>query len=310
MAEEQLSVLIIGAGAKGAFSDVSHAKAFSKPPFRLVGFVDSDYQKAVDASWRFHNTLAWPNIYSALAQAGPIDVAVVAVPDAAHEAVLKELVGKRVRLIFAEKPFTRSAETARELLYGFMEHGQTVSVNYTRRFSPMFQEVQGLIRDGDLGDFLGGSGFYGKGLYHNGSHMIDLLRMLVGEVKPHFPLLPIVDSNPDDPSRLGMIDVGGLPFYLGVLPRPAINAFEATLYFTAGAVRITDVGRQIEVCRTKPRADYPQEMVYESDYETWDTREPMKVAAQNIADHLLHGVPLLSPAENAIKVLEVCEALL
>jgi predicted dehydrogenase len=302
---EQLTVLIIGAGTKGAFGPVSHAEAFTKAGFKIAGFVDSDLGKAKSAADKWGGK-AFSHIQDAAKW--PVDVAVVATSDAAHLDVMKKLQGWS-KLVFAEKPFTRDAAEAKKLLEAFRLCGQAVTVNYTRRFSPMFQDIQGLIRDGDLGDFIGGAGFYGNGLYHNGSHMIDMLQMLAGEVKVYGPGAKIVDAKHDDPSVYGLIEVGGSPFYLGIIPRPCVNAFDAILYFTEAAVRVVDVGRQIELSRTAPRLDFQFDKLYGEPVQIEDERKPMMVAVQNIKDHLTHGVPLLSKAEDAIRVLEICEAL-
>ena len=308
----EYSVLIIGAGTKGAISEVSHAKAFSTAPFHIVGFVDPDTGKAKTAAENW-DCEAFADIATAFDRLGSVDVVTVATPDATHEAVLRQLVGKPCKLIFAEKPFTQRAGDARELLQSFSAFGQAVMVNYTRRFAPGFQKLASQIQDGELGEFLGGSGFYGKGLYHNGSHMIDLLRMLFDEVEPGQVIGEVDDGNPSDPSVSALLEVKHKPFYLGVIPRTAVNAFEAVLYFSKAQIIITDVGECVISRFIELRSDFPTENVYGQRYSIeWPKvfePLPMEAATQNIADHLINGTPLLSPAENAVRVLEICEAL-
>lgn len=274
-----------------------------------MGFVDPDTSKAEKAASSWGGE-AFPDVATAFDRLGSVDVVTVAAPDATHSEVLRQLVGKPCKLIFAEKPFTRSAETAKQLLADFEAHGQTVAVNYTRRFASGFQKLASQILTGKLGKFLGGSGFYGNGLFHNGSHMFDMLLMLAGGVRVKY-FDPFIDAKQDDPSVFALLTVGQAPFYLGVIPRFHVNAFEATLYFSKAAIRITDVGRQIEILPAEPRPGYEVEFIYteaDGSYFAADD-DPMTVAVQNIADHLTHGTPLLSPAENAVRVLEICEAL-
>ena len=267
--------------------------------------MDSDYQKSIEAAAQWGGE-AFISIQDAARH--PVDVVVVATPDDTHEAVLNQIYGWG-RVIFAEKPFTRDFETARILVQKFNMAGQAVAVNYTRRFSPTFQGIQGLRLDRTFGDFLGGSGFYGNGLYHSGAHMIDLLRMLLGEVSVQGAGVKFFDAKQDDPSVFGVLLVAGSPFYLGVIPRPCVNAFELTLYFTNAVIRITDIGRLVELYQPIPRPDLPTEMVYPTKgLQSFDMREPMMVAVQNIKDYLLHGTRLLSTGENALEVLKICQA--
>ena len=313
MAEKQLSVLIIGAGNKGKFGPHNHADAFVKSGFNLVGFVDPEKFRE---SGLLRGVPVYETIDAAFNMIGHVDVVSVAVPDDQHELVLNDLIGRNFLLVFAEKPFTRSRQSAHSIAFHLAfkgceagERGRSIAVNYTRRYSPIFQELRGLIADGELGDFLGGSGFYGNGLLHNGSHLIDLFFMLLDEVKVHSPGVAITDVKFDDPSVYGFLEVRGCPVYLGVIPRPAVNAFEATLYFTGAVVRVLDIGRKIEITRTAARPDYPVERVYfGNDSNSWDVRSPMMVAVENIKAHLNNGTPLLCTSDDAIRVLKICEA--
>jgi predicted dehydrogenase len=303
---EQLSVLIIGAGTKGAFGPVSHAEAFKKAGFKILGFYDTNREKAVQAAekWGGEAYYNWGHV----CRNETPDVISVAVSDDQHAAVLDEIGHKPFRFLFAEKPFGQSAILARNYAEVFKERKIPVMVNYTRRFFI----TNGFIRELEFGAFLGGSGFYGKGLYHNGSHLLDTLAMLLGDVESVKALDKVYDGDPADPSVSAVLVYQGKPVYIGVIPRTCINAFEATLYFKKGAIRLTDCGRKIEICNAISRADLPTEYIYEEDGEEFyqnPAKTPMDVAVQNIADHLNHGTPLLSPVENAIRVLEICEAL-
>ena len=73
-------------------------------------------------------------------------------------------------------------------------------MNYTRRFVPEIRSIREAIKSGNYGAFLTGTGYYGKGLLHNGSHMVDLLQFLVGEVGKVAKVSEIVDFYDHDPS--------------------------------------------------------------------------------------------------------------
>jgi predicted dehydrogenase len=315
---EQLSVLIIGAGTKGAFGPVSHAQAFKRAGYKILGFYDKDREKAVQAAEKWGG-IPYDNMQHVCRNETP-DVISIAVSDNAHSVVIDELIYKPFRLLFVEKPFGHGPTSARCQAEAFKERNIPIAVNYTRRFIPALRKLAAELVQGSFGEFLGGSGFYGKGLYHNGSHMLDLLAMLLGDVQSVKALGTIKDGNPEDPSVSAILVYDRQPFYMGVVPRTFVNAFDITLYFQKAAIRLTDCGRQLDIVPAIPRIDFPQENVYGGFSEAYLTAslldchqasfdQPMYVAVKNIADHLNQGVPLLSTAENAIKVLEICEEL-
>lgn len=268
--------------------------------------MDQNQEKAIQAAAKWGGE---PFISIQDAARFPVDVVAVVTPDDTHEEVLKQLIGWP-RLVFAEKPFARESAQAEKILENFNIAGQSVCVNYTRRFSRIFQDVSRGIRRGDLGDFLGGAGFYGNGLYHSGSHMIDLLRMFLGEVKAYEPGSRIIDAKFDDPSVFGFLSAAGSPFYFSVIPRQCVNAFEAKLYFTKGIVSIQDIGREIYLAPTEPRLDFPEEMVYgESRIFACDDDDPMLAAVENISSHLIDGKELLCTGRDALEVLKICDLL-
>ena len=84
--------------------------------------------------------------------------------------------------IFCEKPLALSlgeVERAGELCW---DQGSKLAVNLFRQFDPSHREVASLVQEGDLGRIQSVHCYYGKGLLHNGSHWLDLLRYLFGEV--------------------------------------------------------------------------------------------------------------------------------
>ena len=112
-----------------------------------------------------------------------IDVAIVASPDETHYALLKELVGRPLRLVIAEKPLTKTLEQATEIVDLYKRKNIPVAVNYTRRFAKGIVSLRNDIREENFGKPLRGVGYYGKGILHNGSHMVDLLNFFFGNVQ-------------------------------------------------------------------------------------------------------------------------------
>src|SRR5688572_3156141 len=116
--KQLFNVLIVGAGNIGAFFDtpqssqmLTHAHAFSSHPgFNLLGFVDCSLEKARLAAqvWQ----CSWfTTIEEAFAQ-HRVDVVCVATPDETHYEILTLLAQFSVKLVFAEKPLTKTLDEA------------------------------------------------------------------------------------------------------------------------------------------------------------------------------------------------------
>lgn len=251
-------VLIIGAGRIGATFDtpksgavLSHAHAFSgHPGFALVGFVDADFIAARRAA-KLWGGQAFVSVAEAFKDQ-TIDVVVNATPDSAHHKVLKQVLAYPVKLVFAEKPLTKTPEQALEIVKLARRRRINVAVNYNRRFLPEFRRLAADIKRGQYGRYLTGTGYYGKGTKHNGSHLLDCLRFLVGEVKSSRIVNRDYDFTADDPSVSAVLGLAnGQPFFLQHLSRKFYTIFELDLLFESARVRVIDAGRKITIQTVK-----------------------------------------------------------
>jgi predicted dehydrogenase len=312
------NVLIAGAGQIGAFYDqpgdagiLSHAHAFSAcPGFNLTGFVDCDFSRAEQAAAIWGGS-AWTGLEQAL-DSLPVDVLCLAVPDEWHYDYLHKLADSRVKLIFAEKPLTRTWPQALEIreLYA-QPSAPAVEVNYLRRFVPEFIDLRKRIQSGKLGSFLGGTAYYGKGLVHNGSHMIDLLRFLIGEIREVQPLAQEYDFYPDDASISGMLSfAGGKQVMLQTVDCRSYSVFELDLFFAQNRVRILDSGFAIEEYVVKDDELFTGYRRLEQAFSAATSLgQAMYLAAANIYDFLAFNKPLGCSLGDGCRVIEICQAL-
>jgi len=256
--EELLRVLIVGAGNIGALYDtpksknvLTHAHAFSlHKNFTLVGFVDTDEAKAKKAS-AIWGGKAFSSIKDAFSDE-QVDVAVNATPDHKHFETLKELMKLPIRFIFTEKPLTGTLSEAKEIQKLAKQKNIGIAVNYRRRFVPDFITLEKDIKNGRYGEYLSGNGYYGKGIVHNGSHIIDLLQYFIGEITSATPLIPSETKNGYDPEISYMIQFnGGKSFILQNIDYRNYTIFEVDLLFSKARLRITDSGFRIETQKVK-----------------------------------------------------------
>lgn len=191
MSRSKLRVALVGFGrmAAGYSADsamakyyrfASHAQVLQVHPrldWRVV--VDSD-PVARDAA---RNDWSVPLAVSSLSELGSaaadIDLVVLSTPPAARLGVLGGLPG--LRAVLAEKPLGESLISAEQFLAECQARSLFVQVNFWRRADALFRA----LAEGRLSDLVGQpmavNCYYGNGLLNNGSHMVDMLRMLFGE---------------------------------------------------------------------------------------------------------------------------------
>lgn len=316
--KELYNVLIVGAGQIGAFYDhpedkniLSHAHAFTAHPcFRLLGFVDRDRSRA-DLAAQIWGGRVFDSTREAL-ESEQVDVVCVAVPDEWHFDYLRELAGSKVRLVLAEKPLTQTWSEALEIKQRYAtDSAPAVAVNYTRRFVPEFQELGRRIQQNEFGQFLCGTGYYGKGLIHNGSHLIDLLRFLLGEIEEVRWLDEESDYYAHDPSISGQLGFaeGGRAVLQVVDCRP-YSVFELELFFAGKRIRILDSGFVIEELDVKEDELFPDYRKLEPAASTRTSLgQAMYFMADNIYRYLAFNNPLYCTLEDACRVMKICRDL-
>jgi predicted dehydrogenase len=305
---------IIGAGRIGAQLDdlqsphiLTHAHGFKAcGGFEIVGFVDRDLNKAESASVRWGGR-PFDSIERLFA-AGPVDVVSICVPDELHYEALVALAEKPVKFIFLEKPAVRTAQEAREIRALYQKLPIRVLVNYTRRFVPEVRTLARIIMQGSYGTFLTGTGYYGKGLLHNGSHMLDLLRFLLGEIDDVTKLGETADCYRDDPSVSALITMsGGGVFHFRHVDCRKFEVFELDLIFERKRIRIHELGTVIEEYSVEDNGAYQgyRTLNKQSEYAT-DQRRAMYHAVANIRNNLERDEPLACTLGDSLETVATC----
>lgn len=300
----EYSVLIIGCGNIAGGYDkediagpdiLTHAKAFNAHPgFDLVGCVDMSPGIARD----FADTWQVDRAYDSLDQAltdRDFDIISICSVTSSHEAYLRQVLTSEAKLIFCEKPITDSLVTAREMA---ALYNARMVVNYLRRFDPGIRQLASEIDRGVYGTFVSGKATYNKGLFNNGSHMTDLLNMLVGPVHAVAGMGVIYDFWPDDPTlSAGLETAQKTPVeMIGSDVRQGM-VFDLNLIFDGARITLTEFGHSLTICLN----DGPEKKT------STDLNRGMLNAVTNIHDHLTTGAALYSTADNGLAALEVCE---
>lgn len=217
------SVLLIGLGRIGMLYDVdldeadyvySHARAFSQHPgFTILAVVETSpalrkkFSLSYDADV-FEDLTKVPESFSP-------DVVVVATPTITHFAIIEEVLKRhRPKAILCEKPLAYSSSQAEAVVQKCSEKRVQLFVNYIRRADPGIMKIKTLLSLGEILFPIKAIVWYSKGLFHNGSHFVDLLTFWFGPVVSSKVILPGRESvNGDaEPDFLLQFEAGSAIF--------------------------------------------------------------------------------------------------
>ncbi|MEK6744855.1 MAG: Gfo/Idh/MocA family oxidoreductase [Nitrospirota bacterium] len=200
----KLRTIVIGFGKIGAgYADdplmakyypyASHAQVLAQhPDYAWDAVVDLSDDALAVARTKWNIPITCRSIEELPKGFAP-DVAVLATPPDSRIGLLEQL--PSVRAVLAEKPLGSTLDASRRFLDWCEGKGIIVQVNYWRRADEQFRR----FAEGGLEEQVGRPqvifGLYGGGLLNNGSHIVDLIRMLCGEATsaralPGFPPYP------------------------------------------------------------------------------------------------------------------------
>ena len=190
---------------------LTHARAFERHPgFELLAGVDPDASQR-DRFERQYHLPAYPDIAALLANSRP-EVLALSVPTSLHPAAFAQVLAVGPKAVLCEKPLAQTLTDARGMVAAAATARCALAVNYVRRSDPGVQELKRAIDARQYGEVYKGVAWYSKGLRNNGTHLVDLLRYLLGEEESyelldHGRKWQQQDPEPDFRIRFGVTDV-------------------------------------------------------------------------------------------------------
>lgn len=306
----RIRTLIIGAGNISAFYDspaddkvLTHAHAIvTNNNFDLIGFVDIDFNKAKEAA------IIWGGrAYNSLDEVDEkLDLICIAVPDKYHYQVAEATINRHPRVIVLEKPLTIELDEGRKLVDLIKKEKIHAEVNYSRRFVYGFSRLKEEVLN--LGRFLGGTVLYGKGLIHNGSHMVNLLLFLLGDMRLISCLGTVDDYLPDDSSREVIYAIGDGHVVFQPVDSRLVTTFEFDLRFSKGRVKYDGSKEQIMLYEIRESDIYTGELNYVLRRElNISSSEAMGNLYIHISKVFHNDVKIVSSVNDAYKTLQLCK---
>lgn len=210
--EKMLRAAVIGLGNIGFLFDLdplrkgtwSHVTAYEKShSLILAGAVDVD-EKKISIFHKHHGAIHVYREISDLMRHCCPDIVSICTPTASHYPILLELTKYPVKGIFCEKPLSFDIEEASEMVRICEEKGIVLAVNHTRRWDDNFMYVKTIIQSGEIGNIRTINLTYPGQIFNIGTHLLDALRMLVGN-EPVRVSGVAADPDKDDPDISGWL---------------------------------------------------------------------------------------------------------
>ena len=205
-----------------------------------------------------------------------------------------------------EKPLALDLAEARKLKLLADGRGIVLAVNYSRRYSAGHERVRKMIRVGELGKIQTVTGYYTKGVLHNGTHWFDLARFLLGEIVAVQGFRSQQRNSPDPCLDVRLKFDSGVSGALQGCQAEAHSIFEMDIIGSDGRIRITESGHKIERFVVGESSFYSgyDSLQYQ---DSWDGEpsDTLLVAVRDLVGCVTNGgVPLCS-GDDAIAALAI-----
>jgi predicted dehydrogenase len=283
---------------------VTHAGGYLLcPDTELIAAADRDEKALLDfgSKWSVNKLYA---DYRELLEEEKVDILSICLPTEYHYRVFKDALNYDIDAFFIEKPLSYNFEEAEELIK--ISEGKVAAVNYFRRWNPSFGRLKQEFGEGRYGRIVKAQVFYTKGVIHNASHAIDLLRYLVGEPSGGRCISEIPAGAEDGEADFYLDFNGDTRVYFVNTQGCGYNIFEIDILAERGRVSIKQRGQQIERFDVIEEPFYKkfdiieEEMVEETEWRNCTTR-----AITEIVNCRLHGGSPSCTMVDGVRALEI-----
>lgn len=314
-----LRVLIVGCGNIAGSFDVgrrtselpyTHAGAYTRDGrFIMTACVEPD-EKRRKAFMRAWGISAGFSSMDEVADSGcECDVISICSPTSSHAHDLEMALNLKPKLIFCEKAVTTSVAETERLVAECSKANVPLAVNYTRRWDPDISRLRASMRAGQWGRLRSAVGVYNKGILNNGSHMLDLLHLLIGPMDIVEVGKAIRDHFADDPTAPAWLEgPQGLPVHLVCGHAEDYAIFELELVFSYGVLTMEEGGmfwRERRALDSDVFKGY--RMLDEGVRRAGEYPRAMLHAVDNLYRAIDLGDSLASTGESALAAQRVCE---
>ncbi len=169
---------------------IRHAAGFAAfdDPDRAAVVAACDLEAQAIDNFKERFTDSWPKItgytnHREMLKKENLDIVTVATSDHAHTALVVDAAEAGVKGIFCEKPLATTVEDAAAMVAACEGHNVILSIDHTRRWTPIWRHGKQLVDAGEIGDvqyIIGTLRGARAMLYRNGTHCIDSICWFAG----------------------------------------------------------------------------------------------------------------------------------
>lgn len=198
---------------------------------------------------------AW-STFDELLEAQP-DIVSICSPAEHHFEQTMACIERNVPMVWLEKPPAQNLEDLETMLRRLQapDAGTKVLVNYSRRYSNRYSRLRTVLQQQLLGEPLGLTVSYSRGLELNGSHFLDLVFFLLGDTTEFDVTLNPADRLVPSPSFLLRTPSGLSVTFCGFDAPYHVN--DVVLTATGGRLSVLSGGLDVRVESKTPNKPFP-----------------------------------------------------
>jgi predicted dehydrogenase len=325
MAKKKITVGLIGSGWIGAGAQLdllrlkpaSHAEAITaNKKLKLVAFLDKDPLAFEFAEKNYPNTPIYSDENEFFKHS--FDIIVIATHPDSHCYYIDRSADHAVKFILCEKPISDDVEEAKKVIKKCNDKGILLLINHMRRFDSIIKDfkeyvLNEYVRDNSIGKIRGGFATYDNGLYHGGTHIIDLLRYYLGEVKAVNGVFnPIKKASEGDVVVDAILHFENCNITLNFISSDEYTVGEISLIGERGIIALKEVwGMEIEITGFKSYNLFSDHHIpdYRNTRKFGKTRSFMTGTYEHIIDCLENKATILCSGEDSLETLRVMKAI-
>jgi predicted dehydrogenase len=288
----------------------THAEAYTHcPETDLVAICDSDPGQLTKCGQRWGVRARYTDLKELISHED-LDIISVCTPDATHAEVIKDILSgsQSVKAILCEKPLATTVEAAQELIALSQQEAIILAVMYMRRHARNYQALKDFLLSGQLGSIQAISGWYTKGVRHNGTHWFDSVRHLAGEVIWVMAWDRLKDSQ-DDPTLDVVLGLeNGSIASLRACDANYFSIFEMEILGSLGRVRLLDSGFQIETSKVTDSKRYTGYKELEITPVPFGNRKDLMAhAVEDLVEALRTGKPVACSGVDGLAAIRIAD---
>jgi len=310
--QDKINVAVIGLGRIGNLYDQdedlkftkTHVGAYLKNSYVNLAGVSDVSQGKIELFKKMRGDFPVYCDYRKLLRNNRVDFLSICTHEELHIEIIEEAIKAGVKGIFCEKPLCLSLEEAYKIRDIISDNGVYFSINISRRWDNAFNKLKDYISIGTLGYIQGVNGTYAKGIYNTGSHLLDMLNMLLGDIKEIRASKNRIAFEEGPTPDLQVIFNEFTAFISGLDINNYQN-FDIRIYGSTGAVEIINGGSQIKLYKIGNMNEFTglKKLVEENHNFGNTLSNLMQNAIDDNIQRYIHGEKPLCGIEEGIKTM-------